>query len=353
MKEKVNLKIMAPIIAILITFGISLVILPVMQGEPKDLPITIVSLDQGMATPQGVMNLGTQVAVGMTTKLNAAMAEKDPAPLKLVEVTDQDALDLAFENRDIYAAIVIPADFTTQKLTGGNPGIKVVIDEGRSKAVATVLSTMITSMSAGSEIPVTIEYLHPVGADMANGNANMFAFILTWIATLICSVVLVRGFKMGLDQSMVSKVKEILVAALTALVIAACVAVILKYEFSLGIDFAVTFGFLTVAVFCLMLLIVGIMNWSFAGGLLLFVVLMLLGLVASNLPYEILPTFWQNYIYPWIPMRFMGDGIKEIFYMGGGVWNPSTQILVWFGGAGVLLTLLSALKKEKAEKDLK
>lgn len=352
MKEKVNLKIVAPVIAIVITFAISLVILPVIKGEAKELPISVVSLDQGMTTPQGEMNLGTQISAGITTKINAAMATKDPAPLKLIEIADQATLDRAFENRDIYGAIVIPADFTAQKLTGGNPSITVMIDEGQSKAVATVLATMITSMSEDSEVPLTIETLHPVGSEMANGNANMFAFILAWIATLACSIVLTRAFKMGLDQSIVSKLKLLLLAALTAIIIAACVSFILKYEFGLGIEYGTTFGFLSIAVFCLMMLIIGIMSWSFAGGAVIFVTLLLLGLVASNLPYEILPTFWQNYVYPWIPMRFMGDGIKEIFYLDGGIWNDGTQMLAWFGCGGILLTLLSALKKEKTEKPI-
>lgn len=92
------------------------------------------------------------------------------------------------------------------------------------------------------------------------------------------------------------------------------------------------------------------MSWTFIGGVIIFVLLMLFGLVASNLPYEILPTFWQHYIYPWIPMRFMGDGIKDIFYMGDGIWNAGTQVLVWFGAGGFLLTILSALKKDKKDK---
>jgi hypothetical protein len=350
MKEKVNLKVMAPIVAILITFAISLVILPVIKGEAKELPITVVSLDQGMKTLQGDVNLGTQIAAGITTKLEVAIASKDPAPLKLIKVTDQPKLDQAFENRDIYAAIVIPADFTTKKLTGGSPGITVIIDEGRSKAVSTVLSTMITSMSDDAQVPINIEYLHPVGTDMANGNANMFAFILAWIATLVCSMILSRAFQMGLDQSIASKLKQLLMSMVTAVVIAMCVSFILKYEFGLGIEFGTTFGFLSIAVFCLMMLIIGVMSWNMIAGVVIFVSLMLLGLVASNLPYEIMPTFWQHYIYPWIPMRFMSDGIKDIFYMDGGIWNTGTQVLVWFGASGILLTLLSVLKKEKPEK---
>jgi len=347
--DKVNLKVVAPIIAIIITFAISLVILPVLKGEPKELPISVVSLDQGMTTPQGTVNLGAQISAGMAAKLDAAMAAKDPAPLKLIEIADQQALDQAFEDRDIYAAIVIPADFTANKLTGGAPAVKVLIDEGQSKAVATVLSTMITSLSADSEIPLTLEYLNPVGPDMANGNANMFAFMLAWIATLVCSIVLAVAYSRGLDQSYKSKLKLTLMAALTAVVIAACVSFILKVEFSLGIDIELTFGFLSIAVFCLMLLIIGVMSWSKVAGILIFVTLMLLGLVAANLPYEILPTFWQSYVYPWIPMRFMSDGIKEIFYLDGGIWNSGTHVLLWFGLGGFLLTILSALKKEKSE----
>lgn len=346
MKRGVNFKVAAPLLAILITFAISLIILPVIKGEAKELPIAVVSLDQGVATPGGMVNIGAKAASEISTKINEAMANKNPAPLKLVDISTQTKLDKAFLDKKIYAAIVIPADFTTQNMMKGNPSITAIIDEGQSKAVSTVLTTMITTMSKDSPIPMKIQYLHPVGPDMANGNANMFAFIMSWIATLVCSVVLVKGFQNPSDHSAPAKVKLILLVGLTAIVIAACVSVILKYEYSLGIPFGTTWGFLSIAVLCLMLLVVGVMSWSFIGGIILFVLLMFLGLVASNLPYEVLPTFWQNYVYPWIPMRFMGDGIKEIFYLDGGIWNSGSQALAWFGVGGLILTLLSSLKKK-------
>jgi hypothetical protein len=352
MRHNINLKVAAPIMAILITFAISLVILPVIKGEAKDIPITVVSLDQGVTAPQGQVNLGTQVAQGITTKINGVIAGKSPAPLKLIRVSTQSQLDQAFIDKNIYAAIVIPANFTAQKMSGGSPLIKVIIDQGQSKAVATVLATMITSMSSDSVVPLKIEYLHPVGADMANGNANMFAFMMTWIATLICSIVLSKAFKEGKSQTVPSKLFLLALAIITASIIALSVSVILKYEYGLGIDFGMTFGFLVIAVFCLMVLIIGVMSWSAIGGIVIFVTLMLLGLVASNLPYEILPAFWQNYVYPWIPMRFMSDGIKEIFYLGGGIWNSGTQVLVWFGTGGIILTLLSTLKGKQREKNV-
>jgi len=349
MKNKINMKIMAPFIAILITFAISLVLFPVVKGAVKDLPITVVSLDQGVTTPQGEVNLGPKVVAGITAKLEAAMASQARAPIKVIEITNQKMLDNAFKDRDIYAAIVIPKDFTALQLAGETPAIKVIIDEGQSKAIATVLSTLLTSLSSKSEVPLTMEYLHKVDSDMSNGNANMYAFMLAWIATQVCSIVLARGFQDERAQTIASKIKQISMAAVTAIVIAASVTFILKYEFSLGIEFGTTFGYLSIAVFCLMMLILGVMSWSFIGGLIIFVLLMLLGLVASNMPYEILPTFWQNYVYPWIPMRFMSDGIKEIFYLDGGVWNTGTKALIWFGTGGILLTFLAVLKGKREQ----
>jgi len=117
----------------------------------------------------------------------------------------------------------------------------------------------------------------------------------------------------------------------------------------LGFDipFMKTVLFVFIAGFCLMMMIIGVLNWTGMKGIAIFILLICFGLIASNLPYEVLPGFWQHWIYPWIPTRFASLGLREIYYMGSGVWNHGTAVLSCIGAGGLVLLLLSALKRGK------
>ena len=344
MTHNVNLKIVAPVAAVLLAFAISLIILPAVKAAPKEIPLGIVSLDQGASTPQGQVVLGPQVLAGIQAQMESAFAAMDPAPLALVEVADQAALDQGFEGKDFYGALVLPADFTAVKLAGGTPVLGLVLDQGQSPQVAAAIEKMLGGMAAQAGFDLKVTYLNPVGSDLAGGNANLLAFILTWLATYVSSIMIYVGFSKAPAMNLRNLLAQAGMAALVACLICLTVSFILIVEFGFGIDFATIAVYLLVAVLSLMLMILGVLNWIPRLGGALLVLMLLFGLVASNLPYELLPVFWQDYIYPWIPMRFLGDGIKEIFYLGGNAWNDSAKILAAIGAAGAGLLLLSALK---------
>jgi hypothetical protein len=344
MEHKVNFKIVAPVAAVLLAFAISLIILPAVKAAPKEIPFGIVSLDQGVTTPQGQVVLGPQVAAGIKAQMESAFASMDPAPLALVALADQAALDQGFEARDFYGALVLPKDFTAVKLAGGTPSLELILDQGQSPQVAAAVEKMLGGMVAQGGFDLKVTYLHPVGSDLAGGNANLLAFILTWLATFVSSIMIYVGFSKAPAMNIQNKLAQTGMAALVACLISLTVSFILIVEFGFGIDFATIAVYLLVAVVSLMLMILGILNWIPKVGGALLVLMLLLGLVASNLPYELLPVFWQDYIYPWIPMRFLGDGIKEIFYMDGSAWNESAKTLAVIGAGGAALLLLSALK---------
>ena len=67
-----------------------------------------------------------------------------------------------------------------------------------------------------------------------------------------------------------------------------------------------------------------------------------------------IPSFYGNYVLPWIPIRFLVDGIKEILFFGGDVMNSYTNVLIGIGlGGFALLWLKNLVMKpfaiEKAE----
>lgn len=64
------------------------------------------------------------------------------------------------------------------------------------------------------------------------------------------------------------------------------------------------------------------------------------GVCAAYLPTEFLPAFWQNWIYPWNPLRFMAGGYRGIMCMGQGFWNASSPALLVMVAVGAALVAL-------------
>jgi hypothetical protein len=62
------------------------------------------------------------------------------------------------------------------------------------------------------------------------------------------------------------------------------------------------------------------------------------------LPYEFLPEIWQKWIYPWMPLRIISDGIKKVVYSDIGWWNDMTAALIYVIIVGIALILISAIK---------
>jgi hypothetical protein len=194
---------------------------------------------------------------------------------------------------------------------------------------------------------------------MASGQAHLIAIVILWICCLVASVILFRFLPAAKDVNRQKSLarRAILVAgeAMAAVVLALMLVFIMDVVFDIDVPMGPTIGFAAIASFCVLLMIHGVLAWTGIGGISLFVLIMALGLIASNLPYELLPEFWQDWIHPWIPLRFISEGLCSVFYRGEGVFNAATSVLLWIGGGGLVLLLLSvfkpALPKPKQQAD--
>lgn len=54
---------------------------------------------------------------------------------------------------------------------------------------------------------------------------------------------------------------------------------------------------------------------------------MFFGLPLLQLAPEQLPTFYTDWVTPWLPMRFLIDGLKDILFFNQSVWNKETIVL--------------------------
>ena len=73
---------------------------------------------------------------------------------------------------------------------------------------------------------------------------------------------------------------------------------------------------------------------------------MFFGLPLIQLAPEMLPAFYHDYILPWLPMKFLINGLKDILYLGQGVFNGNGVVLSWIA----LISFILLWVKELIEK---
>ncbi|MDO4822333.1 MAG: hypothetical protein Q4A03_09950 [Rothia sp. (in: high G+C Gram-positive bacteria)] len=78
-------------------------------------------------------------------------------------------------------------------------------------------------------------------------------------------------------------------------------------------------------------------------GVALSALTMLLGTTLS-IPRQFLPTFWSEWIYPWIPARFAGQGARDILYAGEAWLNSNTGAFFRMVAIGLTLIAVAAFK---------
>ena len=107
--------------------------------------------------------------------------------------------------------------------------------------------------------------------------------------------------------------------------------------------------FLSIATFAFMTIIFGTISLIGLAGVPLAVLLLFFALPLLSLAPEMLSSFYTDWVLPWLPMRMLFDGVKNILYFGRGAWNLATKELIYVAIVGVTLTLTSIIKKEKVK----
>lgn len=205
-------------------------------------------------------------------------------------------------------------------------------------------------------IGVSVEHINPIdnmGSGMMSANGNALAGMVTWMATLIATVAIYMTNKKhrvyDIKDSREKINSQLIGGAVSAVTSAFAVTMAVKYIIGFDIPVMETFVYEIFAVFGMMMLILGVMRWIGFGGLALAVLAMFLSMGTIYLPYNALPAFWQHWIYPWAPVRIIGQGLREIFFLDGGWFNSSTVIMIVLAAVGICLSYLSFVRKGSEE----
>ncbi|KMN42855.1 YhgE/Pip domain-containing protein [Bacillus sp. LK2] len=379
---KNKLLYLSPVIALLVVFIFSLTLFPTVQPKPKNLPIAIVNEDQGVEIPnQAKMNMG-QTIVDMIKK--TSKTDEEPA-VKWVEVKNKELVQKGLNNQEYYAALVIPKDFSVKQALlrtpqPSSPEVEIYINQGMNMAASTMAGQMLngvvdnmnnnvrtqllegfkakgTTLTADQVAnvvtPITkkVTNVNEIGKNSANGNSPISLFQPLWIASLAsAAIIFIAISKMPVGtrkENFVLKVKQIVTGAVAALVIGFGLTWIADGMVGLNIpNFSDTALFLSITSFSFLLMISAVLSLVGLKGIGLFALLLFFGAPLLSLAPEMLSSFYQDWVHSWLPMRFMIEGLREIFFFGKGLsWNTPVIVLVWIGVVSMVIILATAFKR--------
>lgn len=382
---KNKLVLALPLIALATIFLFSMTLFPSVQPQPKNLPIAIVNEDEGVEIPnQPTMNMG-QTIVDMIQESTASTKDEDSV-VKWIEVKSNEEVQKGLDDQKYYAALVIPKDFSVKQASlqtpvPSTPEVLIFINQGMNMQAATiagqVLNGVVDNMNnfvrqqvlAGFEkqgatlttkqaeilaVPISkkVTNVNEVGTHTANGNAPMTLFQPLWMGSLVTAAILFFAVnKMTLatrKERLWTKIGQILMATFVSLVIGFGFTWIAGGIVGLNIpDFMDTALFLAVSSFSFILMILAVFSLIGFRGMPLFVLILFFGAPLLALAPEMMSSFYQDWVYPWLPMRFMIEGLRKLFFFSTEIsWDiVSTQ--VWIGLTSMIVILATVFKKKK------
>ncbi|USK64114.1 YhgE/Pip domain-containing protein [Peribacillus frigoritolerans] len=379
---KNKLLLLSPIIALAVIFIFSLTLIPSVQPQPKNLPIAIVNEDEGMEIAnQPKVNMGESI-VNMIQK--PAKTEEGNA-VNWVEVKSIEAVQKGLDKKKYYASLVIPKDFSAKQASlrtprPSSPEVEIWINQGMNTAASAMAgqilngvvdnmndnvrkqlldgfeqqgATLTAKQAASLATPITkkVTNVNEIGTNSANGNAPVSLFQPLWMASIASAAIIflaVRKLSItNRKENFAVKSVQILMGAIVALVVGFGLTWLADGMVGLHIpQFTDTALFLSITSFSFFLMILAVLSLLGLKGMPIFILMLFFGAPLLAMAPEMMSPFYLDWIYSWLPMRFMVDGLRGLFFFGEGLtWNTPVSVLVWIGLVSMFIILGTALKR--------
>ncbi|MED4402559.1 ABC transporter permease [Metabacillus fastidiosus] len=381
---KNKLVFFSPIIALVIIFIFSLTLFPSVQPELKNLPIAIVNEDVGVEIPnQPKMNMG-QTIVEMVQKNSKTTTDQEDPVVKWIEVKNTEEVQKGLDNQKYYAALVIPKDFSAKQASlrtpkPSSPEVEIFINQGMNTMASTMAGKILngvvdninnnvrtqlldgleqqeaklTAKQAESLInPITkkVTNINEIGANSANGNAPISLFQPLWMASLASAAIIFIAISKAAitnrKENFTAKLVQILIGVILSLVIGFGLTWLADGMVGLHIPHFTDISlFLSITSFCFFLMISAVLSLLGLKGMPIFILMLFFGAPLLAMAPEMMSPFYRDWIYSWLPMRFMIEGLRELFFFDKVLtWNSSVSTLVWIGVVSMIIILASALR---------
>lgn len=377
MFEKIGKRaIVAPLgIALILccVFGVALA--PMMRAEPTEVPFIVVNEDEGAVTVMGNNNVGETLVDNLLSGEGEFLGEDssdegdDTNPLGSATITwtqfdSEDAALEALKGTDYYGALVIPRNFTSQQMNAlvglsNSPELKMYLNEGKNAQMASTMQTMLTAnmMAAGISLDAELVNTADVGGGTMAPTMMIQMIVMPFmVMCLICAIFLSllvwKKDLLGLREKSEMRALgvQVLIAAVFSAVLAVFALLIEVVGGGLTLPFGELFLFLWAAGFCVVCLFMGFCNLMFPLGVLIAVSVFALGMGTGMLGQEMLPAFWADFIYPWVPQARIGNGIRDIVYFHTNPYGTEFVALLITGFIGLVALALAPLASKASKR---
>jgi YhgE/Pip-like protein len=361
------------------------------QPNPKNLPIAIVNEDQGVEIPnQPKLNMG-QTIVDMIQKTSKASRNEDQT-VKWIKVKNKVQVQKGLNNQEYYAAFVLPKNFSAKQASlrtprPSSPEVEIWVNQGMNTSASTIAGQILngvvdkmnnsvrTQLLKGFEaqgatltvdqasnlvtpIKKTVTNINEIGENSANGNAPVSLFQPLWMGCMVsAAIIYIVISKLPIHsqkERFFIQIDQIMIGTAIALVIGFGLAWIADRIARLEIpDFTDTALFLTITAFSFFLMISAVLSLLGIKGMAVFALLLFFGAPLLAMAPEMMSSFYRDWVYSWLPMRFMVEGLRELFFFGKGLtWNTSVSTLTWIGIISLLIILATGLKRVVVKNNL-
>lgn len=383
-KEKTIL--LSPIIVLIVALIFSLTMAPSINPTPKNLPIAIVNEDQGVEIPnQGSMNMGNTIVENIE-QVSKAKLDEEPA-IHLLQVSNKQTAIYGLDNREYYAALIIPKDFSQKQFSLQSPNptspeVEILVNQGMNTMAANIAGQMLnqivdnisnnlrvkiikgfekqggtlTTKQASllvSPISKKVTNVNEIGTHSANGNAPVSLIQPLWMSSIIgAAIVFIAINKLHVGnkaERLVARLVQVLVGAVLAFVVGFSLIGVVDAWLGLHIpQFADTAFFATLSYFCFFLMISAVISWLGFRGIGIFAILFFFGIPLLAMPPEFMSSFYRDWVYSWLPMRFSVEGLRGLLFFGEGLtMNDATSVLLGIGLVSLIVLCASVLKPNK------
>lgn len=386
---KNKMLLLSPIVALIIVFIFAVALIPSAKQAPKNLPIAIVNSDKGVDLPNNVhLNMGKTIAENIENSSKATTGDNEPA-LKWIAVSNIDDMKAGLNDQKYYGALVIPTDFSEKQAslqtpTPSSPEVQIYVNQGKNAMASNVVTQMLNGIVDGINKNTSVQLLDgfknqgntltieqasilisPITKTVFNlneigqlGSAPVSLFQPLWMASLAGAVIIWLAMR-KLEPSMrekriVIKSAQVVMGAIVALIAGFGLTWFAEGMLGFAIpQFMDTALFLSITSFSFILMIIAILAWLGLGGIPIFVLLLFFGAPLLALAPEFMPSFYHDWVFSWLPMRFMVDGLRELFFFSKSLsWNHPTSVLIWIGLGSIILFYLSVLKPDSEKESL-
>lgn len=385
-----------PFIAILVLGLIFMTaVLPMVKMDPKNIPIGLVVEDEG----------------DMGHTLSDALLENAPELVKFIQFDSTKELEEAMDKREVYGALVLPADFsskiaTLQTEAPEKAAVQLHINEGANATVSTIVQSALTNMVAGLNTQLSTQLLSSVQEktdemkeqlapvlqaqdegsplaqvgsmispiqpskvqDFANpiqsevikvnetgslGNAPIAFMTVTWFSSLIGAVMLYLAGNKRTFASKAQKLKFNAIQSIMPFIYALAAGYVATWYSTWLLDFEFasfnrTALYIAICVAAFTYLIFATLRWLKLPSVAIYVLLMFFSMAAVQLAPEMMPAFYRDYIIFWLPLRFFVEGLREVLFFSHDVINSYSSVLLGVLAAAFVLVWIKNIT-EKTE----